>query len=81
MCGELVICGDGVGIGYIGRDGLNREKFISLNGMRAYRTGDLAEYTYDGQLLFHGRTDNQIKLRGLRVELARSKAPSTPIPA
>lgn len=69
MCGELVICGDGVGIGYIGRDGLNREKFISLNGMRAYRTGDLAEYTYDGQLLFHGRTDNQIKLRGLRVEL------------
>ena len=69
MQGELVICGDGVGIGYIGRDDLNREKFITLNGMRAYRTGDLAEYSFDGKLLFHGRTDNQIKLRGLRVEL------------
>lgn len=69
MRGELVICGDGVGIGYIGRDDLTREKFITLNGMRAYRTGDLAEYTHDGLLLFHGRTDNQVKLRGLRVEL------------
>ena len=69
MCGELVICGDGVGIGYIGRDDLTREKFITINGMRAYRTGDLAEYTHDGMLLFHGRTDNQVKLRGLRVEL------------
>ena len=69
MLGELVICGEGVGIGYIGRDGLTREKFICLNGMRAYRTGDLAEYTHDGLLLFHGRTDNQVKLRGLRVEL------------
>lgn len=69
MRGELVICGDGVGIGYIGREDLTREKFITLNGMRAYRTGDLAEYTHDGLLLFHGRTDNQVKLRGLRVEL------------
>ena len=69
MCGELVICGDGVGIGYIGRDDLTGEKFITINGMRAYRTGDLAEYTHDGLLLFHGRTDNQVKLRGLRVEL------------
>ena len=69
MCGELVICGDGVGIGYIGREDLTNEKFITLNGLRAYRTGDLAEYTHDGLLLFHGRTDNQVKLRGLRVEL------------
>ena len=69
MCGELVICGDGVGIGYIGRDDLTREKFIELNGMRAYRTGDLAEISHDGLILFHGRTDNQVKLRGLRVEL------------
>lgn len=69
MLGELVICGDGVGIGYIGREDLTREKFITINGMQAYRTGDLAEYTCDGLLLFHGRTDNQVKLRGLRVEL------------
>lgn len=69
MCGELVICGDGVGLGYIGRDDLTREKFIEMNGLPAYRTGDLAEYTYDGLILFHGRTDNQVKLRGLRVEL------------
>jgi len=69
MCGELVICGDGVGLGYVGRDDLTREKFITVNGLPAYRTGDLAEYTCDGLLLFHGRTDNQVKLRGLRVEL------------
>ena len=69
MRGELIICGDGVGIGYIGRDDLTREKFITFNGLPAYRTGDLAEYTHDGLLLFHGRTDNQVKLRGLRVEL------------
>lgn len=69
MKGELVICGEGVGLGYIGRKDLTKEKFITLEGIRAYRTGDLAEYSHDGLLIFHGRTDNQVKLRGLRVEL------------
>ena len=67
--GELVILGDGVGRGYIGRDELTRKCFITLLGQRAYRTGDLVRILPDGQIEYHGRIDNQIKLRGLRVEL------------
>lgn len=69
FCGELLICGDGVGLGYVGREELTREKFITFRGMRAYRTGDVVEYGCDGNIIFHGRSDNQVKLRGLRVEL------------
>ena len=67
--GELIIAGDGVGRGYICRPELTAEKFVEVDGLRAYRTGDLAAWTADGRLRFHGRTDNQVKLRGLRVEL------------
>ncbi len=67
--GELVIAGDGVGRGYIGQPEKTAEKFIQVDGLPAYRTGDLAAWTADGRLRFHGRTDNQVKLRGLRVEL------------
>ena len=67
--GELVIAGEGVGKGYIGMSELTAEKFIVLDGSRAYRTGDLAAWTSDGRLRFHGRVDNQVKLRGLRIEL------------
>ncbi|MBQ1678315.1 MAG: amino acid adenylation domain-containing protein [Oscillospiraceae bacterium] len=67
--GELVIAGDGVGLGYVARPELTAEKFFTLNGHKAYRTGDVAAWTSDGRLRFRGRTDNQVKLRGLRVEL------------
>ncbi|WP_294213093.1 amino acid adenylation domain-containing protein [Pseudobutyrivibrio sp.] len=67
--GELVILGDGVGRGYIGRDDLTQKCFIKMLGMRAYRTGDLVRILPDGQIEYHGRIDNQVKLRGLRVEL------------
>ena len=68
LMGELVIAGEGVGAGYV--DGaLTREKFIALEGLRAYKTGDMAAWTADGRIRFRGRLDNQVKLRGLRVEL------------
>ena len=67
--GEMTLCGEGIGLGYIGLDEMTREKFISLAGLRAYRTGDLAQWTTEGEIKFRGRTDNQVKLRGLRVEL------------
>ena len=67
--GELVICGAGVGRGYVNLPDRTKEVFITLNGRRAYRSGDLARYNQDGEIEFFGRLDNQVKLRGLRVEL------------
>ena len=67
--GELLIGGEGVARGYIHRDDLNQEKFIHWNGVYAYRSGDLSRLNYDGRIEFFGRKDNQVKLRGLRVEL------------
>ena len=69
MPGELIIAGAGVGKGYIGMPDLTAEKFFTLEGRPAYHTGDVAAWTSDGRLRFHGRSDNQVKLRGLRVEL------------
>lgn len=67
--GELLIGGAGVARGYVHRDDLNKEKFIDFDGVYAYRSGDLARINYDGRIEFFGRKDNQVKLRGLRVEL------------
>ena len=69
MPGELVIAGDCVGKGYIARPELTAEKFITIEGRPAYRTGDVVAWTSDGRIRFRGRADNQVKLRGLRVEL------------
>ena len=67
--GEMVIMGEGVGRGYVGQDDLTKKSFITLLGRRAYRSGDLVRLLADGRIEFHGRMDNQVKLRGLRVEL------------
>jgi len=67
--GELLIGGEGVARGYIHRDDLTKEKFVHFNGVYAYRSGDLSRMNYDGRIEFFGRKDNQVKLRGLRVEL------------
>ena len=67
--GELVISGAGVGRGYVGLPERTRKSFFRINGQRAYRSGDLAKWTESGEIDFLGRLDNQVKLRGLRVEL------------
>ena len=67
--GELLICGKGVGRGYINLPDKTSAAFIDFKGMRGYRTGDLARINEDGEIEFHGRKDNQVKLRGLRIEL------------
>ena len=67
--GELVVAGLGVGRGYINLPEKTADVFITLNGERAYKTGDLAKITPEGEIEFFGRIDNQIKLRGLRIEL------------
>ena len=80
MPGELVIAGNGVGRGCVGRPDLTAEKFFAMEGRPAYRTGDVAAWTSDGRLRFHGRADNQVKLRGLRVELGEIESAINAVP-
>ena len=71
VAGELVIAGAGVTLGYHKRDALTAEKFTvdpANPAMRMYRTGDLGRWRSDGQLQHLGRLDQQIKLRGYRIE-------------
>ncbi|MGH9822796.1 MAG: phosphopantetheine-binding protein, partial [Blastocatellia bacterium] len=73
--GELCIGGEGLAHCYLGRPDFTADAFIpdpfaSLPGGRLYRTGDLARRGQDGRIEFTGRLDNQIKLRGFRIEPA-----------
>ena len=77
--GELLIGGIQVARGYINREELTAERFISdpytdKPGARAYRTGDLARFLPDGSVEYLGRMDAQIKLRGFRIELGEIDA-------
>jgi amino acid adenylation domain-containing protein len=67
--GEIYVGGAGVTSGYLNRADLTQEKFITIDGQRFYRTGDMGRLGTDGNLEFLGRADFQIKLRGIRIEL------------
>ena len=69
VVGELYIGGRGVARGYNNLDEMTRERFVEYHDERIYKSGDYAKWLPDGNVVILGRTDHQIKLRGLRIEL------------
>ncbi|GAB3934970.1 hypothetical protein GCM10027614_08930 [Micromonospora vulcania] len=74
VVGELWIGGTGVAAGYRGDPERTAQRFVTHDGLRWYRTGDLGRYWPDGTLEFLGRADFQVKIRGHRIELGEVEA-------
>jgi D-alanine--poly(phosphoribitol) ligase subunit 1 len=65
---EIIIVGDNVSVGYVNNEALNKEKFVTINSKRAFKTGDQG-YLENDLLFFKGRNDDMIKMHGFRIEL------------
>ena len=72
VAGELYIAGDGVGKGYLNREDITKERYIEnpfIENSVMYKTGDICKFDTNGKIYYLGRADNQVKIRGLRIEL------------
>ena len=86
VAGEIYIGGEGLAYGYSGRADITAERFVpnlwsQRPGARLYRTGDLARYLSNGDLVYIGRSDEQVKLRGYRIEPGEIEANLKMLPA
>ena len=76
VVGEIYIAGDGLARGYLNNLELTEKSFIAnpfVKGTYMYKSGDLGKYMENGEIICLGRSDSQIKIRGLRIELRRNR--------
>ncbi|MGB3672583.1 MAG: amino acid adenylation domain-containing protein [Phormidesmis sp.] len=79
--GEIFIGGPGLARGYLHREALTATRFVYWQGRRLYKTGDLGRWRSDGAMIYLGRCDRQVKIRGHRVELGEIEAAIAAHPA